>query len=499
MAVYRIQAPDGSEFDIEGPDDATEQEISAFAEQQFGQPRERIQSQGGPPENYNPIDEMSGGQRFMAGVGMGMSRIGRGVGQAVGLVDQAEIDRARELEAPLEATTAGKVGNVAGAVAALVPTAFIPGANTVAGAAAIGAGTGALATEGGLKERAIGAVGGTLGGAGGILAGRGIAKGAQVLGERAARVGSENAVRNQSIQAARQAGYILPPSEMAQSGLGRFVARAAEGVAGKAAMGQQASVTNQRVTNDLIRRELGVTGKGQISEAEIEAVKRPLFEVYERAAGLSQDAAEAVKNWRNANTLAKRYGKEVRANYTVAAEDAANAAKAEAQQHLLAVEQEAIKAGRAGLAKELAAARVQLGKIGTVEEALNEATGDVSAQSLRRAMDRGVPLSGNLKKVARFAQGFDRYAQAPKTTNMPGVSKLDFVLGAGGMVPFGAPGLALAAAPTITRNALLSRPVQALARPGLNPGATRLRLANSLRSDRALSGAGVSGNALSRR
>jgi len=48
---------------------------------------------------------------------------------------QAEVDEARKLDAPLMGTTGGKVGAFATDAAAMVPTMFIPGANTYKGAA----------------------------------------------------------------------------------------------------------------------------------------------------------------------------------------------------------------------------------------------------------------------------------------------------------------------------------------------------------------------------
>lgn len=526
MATFTFTSPGGKSYSVEGPEGAT-------PDQAFGVLQSQLKSSGNLDYYKNmsgatPVDptaDMGTGERALAGVGMGMSRIGRGVAQAgLAAVDavaprqqtlsgivagsqptsraqeyQGQIDQAHYDEGALENTTAGKAGNVAGQVAALIPTAFIPGANTLGGAALIGAGTGALTTEGGIKERGVAALGGAIGGAGGIAAGRAAGAGLSRLGGRAARIGAENSVKNETIQAARQAGYVLPPSEMAQTGVGKFAARAVEGVAGKAAMGQQASIANQRVTNNLIRRDLGLGGTGQISEAELNAARQPLFRVYEEAAQVSPTSREAVQAWREANNAAKLQELHYSRSFDPRAQTAAQASRQEADGYFQIIQQEAAASGRADLARNLADARIGLARIGTVERALNEATGDVSARDLAKASARGVPLRGGMEQAARFATGFDRFAQAPKTTSMPGVSKLDFVMGAGAAVPLGPGGLAVAVAPTIARHALLSRPVQALARPAANPGASRLRLGNALSGDRSLSYAGATGNALSRR
>lgn len=102
-------------------------------------------------------------------VGRGIDR----VGQAIGLDSMYDVkDRnkqaldANKLEAPRDA--AGKVGNVIGSVAAIAPTMMIPGANTYMGAGLIGAGTGAVLSEGDsadqrVRDAAIGATGGVVG------------------------------------------------------------------------------------------------------------------------------------------------------------------------------------------------------------------------------------------------------------------------------------------------------------------------------------------------
>lgn len=156
MAIYRVQGPDGAIHKFEGPDDATPEQVEAFAAQQFG---------GSKPseEKYDPTEGMSTGEKFLAGVGMGMTNVGRGIGQALGMVSRDDIAEARRLDKALSDTTAGTAGNITGTVAAFLPTAFIPGANTMAGAAAIGAGSGLLAPSTSTSETVTNtALGGTL-------------------------------------------------------------------------------------------------------------------------------------------------------------------------------------------------------------------------------------------------------------------------------------------------------------------------------------------------
>jgi hypothetical protein len=96
------------------------------------------------PMNVDPTEGMSGVDKFRAGMGKAFTDVGRGVGQMVGLVDRKDVAESRKRDAALMGTGAGLGGNIAGNLAALLPTAFIPGAATIPGAAMIGAGTGLL-------------------------------------------------------------------------------------------------------------------------------------------------------------------------------------------------------------------------------------------------------------------------------------------------------------------------------------------------------------------
>ena len=88
---------------------------------------------------------MSGFDRGMAGVGKAMTDLGRGAGQLLGLTSREDVAESRKRDTALMRTTGGQVGNFAGNVAMLLPTALIPGANTIAGAGVIGAASGLLA------------------------------------------------------------------------------------------------------------------------------------------------------------------------------------------------------------------------------------------------------------------------------------------------------------------------------------------------------------------
>jgi hypothetical protein len=115
-----------------------------------------ITRQRGVTAPTDPTEGMSDGQKFLAGAGKAFVDLGRGAGQlmrevlpekasnAMGLPTTADIEESRRLDAPLMRTGAGTLGNVTGSVAAALPTVFIPGANTVGGAALLGAAQGAL-------------------------------------------------------------------------------------------------------------------------------------------------------------------------------------------------------------------------------------------------------------------------------------------------------------------------------------------------------------------
>lgn len=176
MAKFEITAPDGRKFEITAPDGATQDQVLAYAQQQFSA-KPKPARQPDALDNPNMATEgMSGLDKFLAGTGKAFVDVGRGLSQLTGDMPQSRIDAAKAQDAPLMNTGAGIAGNVVGNVAATLPTIMIPGANTVTGAAAIGgalSGSQPVATgDSRAGNAAMGAAGGALGQMGANAIGR---------------------------------------------------------------------------------------------------------------------------------------------------------------------------------------------------------------------------------------------------------------------------------------------------------------------------------------
>lgn len=134
--------------------------------------------------NGKPLSSPAeGGSKFLAGAGKAFVDAKRGVQQLFNNSPQlqAEIDQAKERDAPLLKTGAGMAGNAVGAIAATAPVLAIPGANTVAGAALIGGGTGFLQPVASDESRTAHTLFGATLGAGGQVLGNMLPRVAQAV------------------------------------------------------------------------------------------------------------------------------------------------------------------------------------------------------------------------------------------------------------------------------------------------------------------------------
>jgi len=173
----------------------------------MSEPWEKYGKATGPWEKYStgskpsaptfvvdPTEGMTTAEKFWAGFGKAGADTLRGLGQMVGLVSRDDVAEARRLDNALMKTTAGTVGNVGGNVATLLPTAFIPGVNTIKGASLIGGLTGlaqpSASTTETLTNTGIGAAAAPLA-IGAVRAGGALYEGAKGLVEPFSKAGQE--------------------------------------------------------------------------------------------------------------------------------------------------------------------------------------------------------------------------------------------------------------------------------------------------------------------
>lgn len=298
-------------------------------------------------------------------------------------------------------------------------------------------------------------------------------------------------------KAAREAGYVLPPSTVNPT-LGN---RAAEGVAGKITLSQQASAKNQEITNRLARQALGLD---ELTPEAIATLRRNSNAAYDalgdfgtvtaddayraalqKAAGRSEALAKdfpELANQEVENLVRGMAGREgfnaqsaieavKRLRFDGAANkgamDPAKRALGDSQMKIAGAIEDLIDRnlaaqGAQDLLGNFRNARTTLAKAYDVEKALNTTTGNVDAAKLAALLKKGRPLTGELKQIAEFAQAYPKMVQLPERIGaQPGVSPLDFYASLGTSVATGnpLPMAGMVARPAI-RSTVLSEPMQ---------------------------------------
>lgn len=277
------------------------------------------------PIPADPTEGMSGFDKFAAGMGKAMVDTARGVGQiGAGVADffsprqltlsnlvtgekplsrveearQAVAD-ARRRDAPLMNTGAGVAGDVVGNLAMLAPTAMIPGAATIRGGAAIGAGTGLIQPSTSTNETVQNTLLGFGSGAAvpaavrGVQTARAAAEPFYEAGQRAivGRALNRAAGQDAPAVAARlneaAAPFVGPSRGAARTTMGEFVPGSvptvgqAAGNPGIAALERAATAGNPEVTNAVAQT--------------MQAQNAARVGVLERLAGTDAERAAALK------------------------------------------------------------------------------------------------------------------------------------------------------------------------------------------------------------
>lgn len=246
-----------------------------------------------------------------------------------------------------------------------------------------------------------------------------------------------------AVNEARQAGYTVPPT---QAG-GGIINRALEGLAGKASTLQEASVRNQEITNKLAKKSLGLADDVNLTPEVLTSIRDNAGTAYEALKSLPKKPAVLADSTMNRAAIAEINPAKMVEDLKIARKDAegyynayarsahpedlakAKAFKSKATQLEDILEKYAKDVGQADLVPALRNARQLIAKTYTVENAMNKATGSVNAKELAKRLQKGKPMSEELKQAAEFAQAFPKAAQMPENIGGTiGISPLDYTI-----------------------------------------------------------------------
>lgn len=313
---------------------------------------------------------------------------------------------------------------------------------------------------------------------------------------------------------AREAGYVIPPTQANPSLINRLV----EGLSGKVSTAQNASLRNQEITNKLTAKSLGLpeetvitpevlsnlrntagqayenlglSGRIKTSPKFVEALDniqpykdakaalrdfaspeaKPIVDVIDSLKSPSFDVSSAVSKirlLRNDADIAFRQGNSALGK---ANKEASKVLENTIEAHLVNTKQ-------TDLLEKFRDARQLIAKTYTIEKALNQTTGTVDAKKLANELKKGKPLSGELKSVAEFSQAFPKAVQTPEQMgSLPQLSPFDLLTGVVGGTATGGPGAAVGLVRPALRSVALSQPIQ----NRLLPSATNLERQNLAR------------------
>lgn len=334
-----------------------------------------------------------------------------------------------------------------------------------------------------------------------------------------------NLPRDLALQRAQAEGYMTTPGSVAPVS-GRFVM--AERIAGKTMLEQMMSARNQQTTDRLARRALDVGDDVPLTYDTTKAVRAEEFtkgyapiknlgnivtdpdyvnnlaaieQRYRGAAGSfpqavpqtvtklvdnhlvgNFDAADAVSRIRDLRNDAAASFRRNEPDVGFAQRGIANALEDQIERSI----QASGAPNAADMLNQFRASRERMAISHTIEDAIKEGTGHVSAAKLASRLQAGKPLAEDLQLTAEFASRFPRVTQMPSQFGTPSSGSMLGVtnaLGAGiGAMTGGVPGAVVGsqtglmsqAIPSLMRRYLMSESAQRAATPRYDPLAERL-------------------------
>lgn len=303
-----------------------------------------------------------------------------------------------------------------------------------------------------------------------------------------------------AINAARNQGYVIPPTQANPNLKNRLL----EGLSGKITTSQNASAKNQVITNQLAAKSLGlppettitpdvltqvrniggdaynaISNTGMITPSQSymkalddiaepfnrsmqgfpNAAPSPVLKLVESLKSPQFDAASAVSKIKELRTAADDAFRTGNTDIARASKRAANELENVLEDHLQNI-------GQPELLNTFREGRKLIAKTYSIEKALNQVSGTVDARKLASQLQKGKPLSGELRSAAEFASRFPKAAQTVEGMgSLPQTSPLDWAAGAGmasamsnplGLLSIGArPAARYAALAPMTQNRLI--------------------------------------------
>lgn len=261
-----------------------------------------------------------------------------------------------------------------------------------------------------------------------------------------------NPIKEATLKEAQEAGYVVQPTQINPS----FKNMRLESIAGKAAVAQEATLKNQAVTNKLAARALGLADDTPFEPAVLQQVKDEATKPYRDIAHLSPKAAHALEELQQTRFEAKEQWQYYNRSGNPEAGKLARKLDADAAnfEHIIDTEAQRIAGNQPStLLPELREGRKRLAKLYVVEKALNEADGNVSAHVLGKMLDRGAPLTDELRIIGKFANAFRRESREVAGLPPPSSSGVDAassaVLGTMGAGAVGLPGVVAGGLPLL--------------------------------------------------
>jgi hypothetical protein len=480
MPKFRITAPDGKNFDVEGPEGSTAEQALAQVQAQY----KTQASESGP----TPVN--AGLANLAAGIAGTPVDIAQGVyntpkmlyGLAKGALGGTDLPE------PVTGTPGGSE-SLRNALRSLAEMTGMKGfspdnptPDSPTGTAAYDfTSRGGVIPGAALPAAASMAAEKTLGPEYAPLAAA--AAPASILAYNTSRAPSlanaqaQNATLDATINRSRDAGFVMPPAQTNPS----VVNKVLEGTVGTPSLEALASTKNQQLINDLGRRTLGVGKNVPINETLLENLRADAGKAYQAirdfgggkvafkpdlkfqqeidnlgggisetskryptaaktadVEALKQDLTKGPMTPADAIELTKKLRRDASANFR-AADDPAKLDLARAQRGAAdaiegLVERNLSRAGRGDLVKDFREARTTIAKTYDVQSALNDATGNLNARVWASISNKGKPLSKEMQLGADFSNAFPRSSLMPeKGGNRTGIGTWDAILAAAGV------------------------------------------------------------------